>query len=42
MFVATVGWDSLEASKKAKVTVTGGAERHHVNFGFYIKELHGL
>ncbi|THV47662.1 hypothetical protein BGAL_0296g00020 [Botrytis galanthina] len=45
VFVAAVGWESLEASEKAKesnVVVLSGAESHHVNFRFPIKGFRGL
>ncbi|ESZ92866.1 hypothetical protein SBOR_6729 [Sclerotinia borealis F-4128] len=45
VFVAAVGWDSLEASetaKDSKVEAVGGAESHHVNFRFPIKGFRGL
>lgn len=42
IFVAAVGWESLEVSEKAKATVDGGAESHHVNFRFPIKGFRGL
>ncbi|TGO86457.1 hypothetical protein BPOR_0302g00100 [Botrytis porri] len=45
LFVAAVGWESLEASEKArdsKVVVLSGAESHHVNFRFPIKGFRGL
>ncbi|TGO60326.1 hypothetical protein BCON_0036g00160 [Botryotinia convoluta] len=45
VFVAAVGWESLEASEKAKeskVVVLNGAESHHVNFRFPIKGFRGL
>ncbi|KAK6602522.1 dimeric alpha-beta barrel containing protein [Botrytis cinerea] len=45
VFIAAVGWESLEASEKAKeskVVVLSGAESHHVNFRFPIKGFRGL
>ncbi|TEY71191.1 hypothetical protein BOTCAL_0099g00180 [Botryotinia calthae] len=45
VFIAAVGWESLEASEKAKESkgvVLSGAESHHVNFRFPIKGFHGL
>ncbi|KAF7883241.1 uncharacterized protein EAF02_005161 [Botrytis sinoallii] len=45
VFVAAIGWESLEASEKAKeskVVVLSGAESHHVNFRFPIKGFRGL
>ncbi|KAF7887689.1 hypothetical protein EAF00_009983 [Botryotinia globosa] len=45
VFVAAVGWESLEASEKAKeskVVVLSGVESHHVNFRFPIEGFRGL
>jgi hypothetical protein len=47
VFVAGLGWDSIEASKNADKSVyvptdAGNLECHHVNFNFPIKGFGGL
>ena len=46
VFVAVIGWSSLEDSEKGRATkaisVDGQTEFHHVNFRFSIKGFRGL
>jgi hypothetical protein len=46
VFVAVVGWESLDASKAGQsahaVDVGGSVEHHHVNFRFPVKGFRGL
>jgi len=47
LFVAVVGWESLDASKAAQTSVNlgsagGAVESHHVNFRFPVKGFRGL
>lgn len=46
VFVAVIGWNSLEESEKGRATkrlsVDGQTELHHVNFRFPIKGFRGL
>lgn len=45
VFVAVIGWESLDASKAAQQSLSsvgGSAEIHHVNFRFPVKGFRGL